>query len=510
MIARWTPEEGSRRSSVRPSVTDLEDVRARRDAETAPAFAPDRSIPQARQSHAPLLQLQRTAGNRAVATMVARQPHVKNPPPPPVPLDQADDKLIPPADRNAMVTATTGFIPLAFTAFANATIAHAAAIKNEAKAKAEMYAMVIDVATGFLAPVFANWVVGKMAAKVAETQVEEVTKKAVVKLITKQDTFKAAFTGATKVGNQLMKKEANSLFGETEIDGFALALRNTFQHGAGVVLNGLTRLTDEQLMATWIAYDPQNADESAYRGVLSDLFAHYQKQVEPIGDDQTFDMGTSAAQSVYDVQLSSRTRLANVVRWSSGENNLWAWVTPDMEPIARAKAKALGLGVPTIALADLQLSLAEIIEPARPELRGENMEDIARALTSGERQTAAANPDVTTVVLNAREHNGRVPGQYERHKTLFVLRGLSSHALDILDELDSWGTSDFKINKYLDQTDAAERRVLAQDQWFVGRLRANMGKEGLQKALYTLGLGPPPPPPAPEPDFDPYEHIGMP
>jgi hypothetical protein len=445
-----------------------------------------------------MLALQRTAGNRAAGITVARQP---GPSAPGVPLAEAEQDRIPPQDRHALETAVTGYIPLAFTAFSNATTAHVAAIKNEAKATAEMIAAVVDVATGFLAPVFANYVVGRLAAKAAAAPVEQVTKQAVTKLISQQDTLKASFTGATKLANQVMKNNANSLFGESEIDAFALGLRNAFQRGAGTLLNQVTTMSDSQLISLWAAYDPDNADESAYRGVLGGLFAHYQKQVEPIGDVlyPGPEGGPGMAVKLFDIQLASRTRLATVDVWDSGENTLWAWVTPDMASIARAKAAALKQPVQTLPLRNLQVPLAEILDPPRPDLRRKDMLEIVSAMAPGERLQAGANPDVITVVETGRETDGRVPNDYERHKTLFLLRGYSNQVLGCLDELDSWFPSAGKVDKMLAGLDSSERSRLAQDAWFVGKLRKEFGGYGLDQILFTLGLGPKPTPPAPLP-----------
>lgn len=467
---------------------------------------PSTNAPVTREPHA-LLAMQRSSGNRAVAGIVARQPQPQAGPAPAVPLEEAESKRVAPADRHAIEIANATDIALAFTAFSNATAAHTAAIKNEAKAKAELYAAIIDVATGFLAPVFAGWAVGKLTALAAQEPFVQTTKKAVEKLISSQDFFKASFTGATKVANQVMKSNANALFGETEIEAFAHALRDTFQAGAGAVAGRLTTMTDDELLATWTAYHPQVANETAYRQVLGGLFARYQTQVEPIGTSSgPYEGGQGASSEVYEVQLAGRKRLANITVWASGEKVLWAWITPDMDSIARAKATALGLGIPTIALKDVWVALAEILDPPHPELRQKDMLEIAQALPPTERQRAGADPDVVTVVETGREIDGRVPNQYERHKTLFVLRGFSSHALVCLDELDSWFPNGFEINRQLEAADPAERRRLAQDQWFVGRLRANLDGRVLQQVLFTLGLGPAPPP-EPPPHPIPHYHF---
>jgi hypothetical protein len=487
---------------------DPSEQEADRVAEAAMSVTPatDATAPSVASGSAPhaLASSQSAVENRVAPLTLARQPPQQQQPPP-VPLEGADANRIPPADRHGIELAAAGYIPLAFTAFSNATTAHAAAIKNEAKAKAELIAAVIDVATGFLAPVFANYVVSKLTAKAAATATEQVTKKAVVTLISKQDFFKAAFTGATKIANQVMKSNANALFGETEIDAFALALRNTFQRGAGAVLDRLTTMTDDELLAVWTAYDPDNADESAYRHVLGDLFKHYQDQVETIGDKSPpIEGGPSSSSGVFEVQLATRKRLANLTVWSTGEKYLWAWISPDLDAIARAKANALGLPITTVALTDVNVTLAEILDPPRKDLRQKDMLEVARALTPAERARAANDPDFISVVETGREISGRIPNQYERHKTLFVLRGFSENAIAVLDELDSLlFVSGPKINKLLQATDKTERSRLAQDPWFVGRLRAELRGYELDRVLFTLGLGPEPTPP-PEPDYQYY------
>jgi hypothetical protein len=436
------------------------------------------------------------------AGVVARQPPQapapQHPLGPPVPLVEADRPRVAPAARDAIEKAVVGYIPLAFTAFSNATAAHAAAIKNEAKAKAELLAAIVDVVTGFLAPVFANWVAGRLMAKATDT----VTKSAVVALISKQDVFKAAFTGATKIANQVMKSNANALFGETEIDAFALGLRNTFQRGAASILDSVTTLTDEQLIAVWLAYDPENADETAYRKVLGTLFNAYQTQVEPIGQHVTigapseggFGSSESVDSGLYEVQLARGSRLATLAVWSGGQTYLTAWVTSDMAAIARAKATALGLGAKPIALKDVQLSLVDILVPPPVHLRGKDSLEVAQALGPAGRAAAAADPDVETVVEHARNPNGRVPNEYERRKTLWVLRGYSSHALVCLDELNSWFPNGSVIDEQLRAADPAERARLAADPWFVDRVKAELNSFPRDTVLHTLGLGPAPVP----------------
>lgn len=425
---------------------------------------------------------------------------------PPLPLDKnpispedAAAVKITAADRHTIELGTVTELAAAADAFSVATVAHANAIKNEAKAEAEIIAAVVDVATGFLAPVFANWAVGKLTAQAAALQVGKETKYFFEKLISKQDLFKAAFTGAMKTANQAMKTSANALFGETEIDAFAKLLRNAFRDGIVAIGNEVGSMPADQLLAVWVAFNPANANEDAYRQVLGGVFKRYQQQVEPIGRT-TLPVAPGAPGSSSDlvqIQLSTHKRLANVTFWDTGEKDLWAWISPDMENIARAKARGLGLDVLTIPLNDVEIKLGDML--GRPDLRQKDMLEIAYALKPDERQRAAADPDVVAIIETKREIDGRIPNQYERHKTLFVLRGFSSHAIACLDELDSWIVSGAVVDRHLKAMDAAERRRLAQDSWFVGRLHAELSGYELEEVLFTLGLGP-----APKPSPSPY------
>ncbi|MEU1598359.1 DUF4157 domain-containing protein [Streptomyces sp. NPDC005708] len=422
---------------------------------------------------------------------------------PPLPLEEAAAAPIRPADRHTIELGAAVEIATAYTNFTGALDDHVAAINAEAKAKAEMVAAVIDVLTGFAAPIFATWAVGKLAA-LANQAPSEYSKQLLLGLIKKEDALKAAFTAATKTTSTVIKAEAQPLFGETEIKLFSLLLKGAFHAGIVHLGNRLGSMSDTELLAVWAAYSDAYATPQAYRQALKPLFEHYQEQVEPIGKESLPDeLGQSVRSDLYEVQLATRKRLATISVWTRSGPSLWAWITPDMEAVARAKAAKLGLGIPTIALKDVQVSLFEILDPPRPDLRRKDMLEVVQALSLADRQRAAADPDVITVVETMAETSGRVPNQYERHKTLFLLRGFSSQAIACLDELDSLFPNWTVINQHLQATTAAERTRLAQDQWFIGRLRAELGGHGLTaelgdyqlgQVLFTLGLKPKPPP----------------
>jgi hypothetical protein len=121
-------------------------------------------------------------------------------------------------------------------------------------------------------------------------------------------------------------------------------------------------------------------------------------------------------------------------------------------------------------------------------------------LSPGERQRAAADPDFISIIQTGRDADGRVPNDYERHQALFLLRGLSSHAIACLDELDSFFPNGSVIDRHLQAAGAADRKQLAQDAWFIGRLRAELRGYWLKQVYFTLGLGPAPAP-LPEPQL---------
>ncbi len=449
-----------------------------------------------------MLALQRSVGNRAAARLVQRQPQ------PGVPLEKADAPVVQPADRHSLELAIAADLPAAFTAFSNATMAHVASIKNAAKAEAETIATVIDVATGFLAPIFANVVNSKLLTKVATAEVQAATKSAMTALITKQDLLKAAFTGATKIANQYMKTESNALFGEESIDAFALALRNTFQRGLGQIANRLGSMPDAELIAVWAAYQPEVADETAYRHVLGGLFTRFQQQVERLGE-RGGDAYSSSTKKLYTIQLPATRRLALVddsYVFGAGSSKLfWGWITPDMEPIARAKAAALHLPVDTLQLADLEMiTLADILDaPNRPTDERRRMKpiDLIRSLSPTERAKAAADPDAMAVVAQQREYFGWHLSKADRQKAVYLLQGYSDHVLACVDELDSWYASGSVIVHEVEQMDSAERARIAKDPWFMDKLRDRMNEGELANVLYALGVGPKPPPPPPMPQY---------
>jgi hypothetical protein len=215
---------------------------------------------------------------------LSRQP--AGSPVPAVPADAPDpqEHYLDDASRADIIGDTRLRIGLAFTAFGNACTAYRDAIKNEAKARAEMFSTVIDIATGFLAPAFATVGTALLAARAATKVSGPAAKVAgaaaanattVRSLISQSDKFKATFTGASKVATLAIKSNAMALFGETDIDAFASKLRDAFQAGAAALSTSLSTLDDNQMITLWAGFDDAAANETAYRAALKGVFERF-------------------------------------------------------------------------------------------------------------------------------------------------------------------------------------------------------------------------------------------
>jgi hypothetical protein len=272
---------------------------------------------------AAVLQLQRTCGNAAVSRLMARTPAASraaiaatghnvlardprtaapDAPSPagtersvPAPDLLDPELLLTPQDRAVIVGETQMEIGTAFTAFTDACIANITAMKAAAKADAEMFALVLDIATGFAAPAFANWATAKWVAKLnssAAASMAKDTAAAAAKaepakllgVISHSDALKAKFTGVSKVAGDQIKRNATALFGESDEDVLLDHLKSRFQAGA-VTLAGRVadpKLSEAELLSIWIAYDPSVADVFAYKAQVKALLDQYQQFVKPI------------------------------------------------------------------------------------------------------------------------------------------------------------------------------------------------------------------------------------
>jgi hypothetical protein len=237
--------------------------------------------------------LQRSVGNQATQKGLQLQRDLsvsRWPIPGPLPPWQgrsAPSGSLSPQDRQSLEYATLTEIGTAFTGFTDACTANITAMKAAAKADAEFAALAIDIATGFLAPVWANYVVGKLLAKAESKVVDEVSKKTVATLISDSDVIKASFTAATKIGGYDLKKNAVPLFGEYADDKLLDKLKIEFQKNAVSMSGNLPKMSNDELLATWVAFDPDFANVETYKGAIKTLLDEFHG-VEDLGVHKLF------------------------------------------------------------------------------------------------------------------------------------------------------------------------------------------------------------------------------
>ncbi len=245
--------------------------------------------------------LQRSAGNSAVAGVLAREPE-----PGPIPAaGQTSGEPVGPEfevlttqERNSIVLASISNVIMAANAFATACGAHHAALARQAKVNSEFAALAIDVFSGFLAPGIANFVGGHLlemfTKKLIGSQARLVSFKSpaltlVTTMAQDKDMVKAAFTAATKTTGQLLKNEAQPLFGETDKDLFLKGLQVTFNSGASeltqrLAFDGLNGgMPAEELLAIWHCYDNLYTSIPVYEQVLTDLLSQFEMFVQGQG-----------------------------------------------------------------------------------------------------------------------------------------------------------------------------------------------------------------------------------
>ena len=307
------------------------------------------------------MALQRSAGNAAVARQLSRGGQLARDPVATIPPDTAEPSAGPPAralskdERQRFEREAGEHVTQAMPAFATACAHHREALKSKAKADAELMALVIDILAGFAAPVFATWVAGKMAAKVAarakeSADVTEIGK--LTKILQDRDMTKAAFTGATKVGQQAIKANSFALFGETEHDAFLITAQNAFHKGGQAITDHIGDMSDLELVATWGAYSYEYTNVDVYRAVLGDLLGKYDKFVQGVGK-QHFEIKNRGI-TEDEVDMENRVYMADLygkprailvhavdAGWGGPMLSFSGYVPPEVEGMAKKKTEQI-------------------------------------------------------------------------------------------------------------------------------------------------------------------------
>jgi hypothetical protein len=331
-----------------------------------------------------VLRLQRLAGNAAVVRYLSaagvparaarnlagagQSARISRDPVATIPPDSAPAAAGPPAralskdERQRFEREAGEHVTQAMPAFATACAHHREALKSKAKADAELMSLVIDIAAGFAAPVFATWIAGKMAAKVA-ARVGTADAEAVgnlTKILQNRDMTKAAFTSATKVGQQAIKANSYALFGETDHDAFLITAQNAFHKGGQAITDHLGDMTDVELVATWGAYAYEHTNVDVYRSAIGDLLGKYDKFVggQAAKHFEIKDRGIATGDvvdtenRVYMADLYGRRRAILVYSSDAGYGKPWrrfsGYVAPEVEAAAKARTAKLFGSVETI------------------------------------------------------------------------------------------------------------------------------------------------------------------
>ena len=156
--------------------------------------------------------------------------------------------------------------------------------------KAEVLAALTDLFFGFAALVFASAILGRGGTAITRKLTSVLSTEQATKLnkaISESDFLKEGFKGIGKIATTKMKLNPSALFGESEADAFANQLNFQFHVGVQALTDAISskKLTDDQLISTFLAYDVEYTNVFAYRQTLKTLFRHFQSFVHPIGTE---------------------------------------------------------------------------------------------------------------------------------------------------------------------------------------------------------------------------------
>jgi hypothetical protein len=311
-------------------------------------------------SPALVARLQRQIGNRGVGAVLGTSPLKLARAP--MPVGEVSKHKHPPTlltrdEKESLENAAASRVVEAFVAFAQACKAHQESLKAEAKAEAEMVAATVDIFFGLGAPAFAAGVMvrGGKVAKVAEKisgRMSVASADKTIKLISESDLLKESFKAVGKIGTTAIKLNASALFGEGDEDLFARQLRDQFHAGVQAITDKLHlhELTDEQVVATFLAYDVEYTSESAYVETLKKTFKDFKKYVRPVGARAQGFPGLTPHRRAVWMNAYGRTRLAVIADETSVSGKIFFayWIPEDMEAFVIAKTKRLYGTVETI------------------------------------------------------------------------------------------------------------------------------------------------------------------
>jgi hypothetical protein len=283
------------------------------------------------------------------------------------------------ADRKKIAAETTMEIGTAFTAFVSACASNLSSLKAAAKADAEFVALLIDLATGFLAPAFASWQAEKLLGRLADQAAASMkvgNAENMVALIARADILKATFTDVTKVVSAQIKSRSQPLFGEASDEIVLDQLTNVFQSQAvslaGQIPGMVDRKADAELLSLWHAYDPDYTNVSNYKQEvkhLLDEFARFVKSISELKVDADPLMGDFSGETVrtraYRVDAFGQQRVMLVEEYVDESlfgretRKFHAWIPKEWEAFAIDQTEQVFGAFTTITLAELDGSVPD-------------------------------------------------------------------------------------------------------------------------------------------------------
>jgi hypothetical protein len=336
-------------------------IQPQRDKNTRPPAAPTVSPPISPGSVAAVTMLQRSAGNAAVSRLLARGSAAalaRAPAPMPAPESSEPGECVPTrmseVERTRWEREAGEHVTQAKPSFNSACAHHRDSLNAQARARAEAAALLVDVATAFLAPAFTRCATGVLLEQINE-KADAGVAKSLAGFLLDADFVKAEFTAATKTFSATAKVHAMKLFGETEQDALLTAAERGFGAYVQDVTDSLGDMSDEQLIAVWWAYSDENTNVDVYREAIGEILAQYDQFVEALGS-ATHEIGDSD-----EVDVETRVYLAPMhggvfpilvhtadINMGSPRREFRGYVPEQLEEPAKARTEELFGEVTTI------------------------------------------------------------------------------------------------------------------------------------------------------------------
>ncbi len=238
-------------------------------------------------------------------------------------------------------TVAAGHLGFAYTDYVSACRDVRDSIKAAAKQNAEMMALVLDVAMGFVTPGLSRWIVG-FANRIPVQSSTAAYRVALAAL--DGDRVKAVLTTMTKGASQSLKSHSLALAGETDLDKFVGTLQTHTHEAFQMIIDSLPTMNAVEVGVVTAAFDSSVANHDVYVQDILRLTDMYQREVSPIGE-VPFMSEAMPSEAVW-VKDGASQRLA-IVTYHPGLLGIWgnaywldSWVDPEMASLVVDKQYA--------------------------------------------------------------------------------------------------------------------------------------------------------------------------